>query len=119
MPHYMVSDSNHMAFMSSFDLAVRPSFNERPSASSRTVHPPVHGMTHQENPETRQEHKYIPQNVRRGSLPEILPPLRSSSANGMVTLPSISAFDDHPSTRDSPLAVLRRLKNDSPDPAQV
>jgi len=118
MPHYMVSDSNHMAFMSSFDLAVRPSFNERPSASSRAVQPPVHGMMYQ-NPNTQEEHRYTPQNARRGSLPEILPPLRSSLANGTVTLPSISAFDDHPSMRDSPLAVLRRLKNDSPDPAQV
>jgi len=119
MPHYMVSDSSHMAFMSSFDLAVRPSFNERPSTSSRAVQPPVHGMMYQENLDTQEEHKYTPQNARRGSLPEILPPLRSSSANGVVTLPSISAFDDHPSLRDSPLAVLRRLKNDSPDPAQV
>ena len=119
MPHYMVSDSNHMAFMSSFDLAVRPSFNEHPSVSSRTVQPLTHGMMHQENSNARQQdHKYIPQNGRRGSLPEILPPLRSSSAISSVTLPSISAFDDHPSTRDSPLAVLRRLKNDSSDPAQ-
>lgn len=119
MPHYMVSDSNHMAFMSSFDLAVRPSFNERPSASSRTVQPLVHGMMYQENPITQQqEHKYTSQHARRSSLPEILPPLRSSSGS-TVTLPSISAFDDHPSTRDSPLAVLRRLKNDSSDPARV
>ena len=120
IPHYMVSDSNHMAFMSSFDLAVRPSFNEHPSTSSRTIQPLVHGMMHQENPSVRQqEHRYPPQNARRGSLPEILPPLRSSSVHSTVTLPSISAFDDHPSTRDSPLAVLRRLKNDSSGPTQV
>lgn len=119
MPHYMVSDSNHMAFMSSFDLAVRPSFNEQPSTSSRTAQPPVRSMTYQDI--QQQERKYTPQtqNTRRGSLPEILPPLRSSSANGTVTLPSISAFDDHPSTRDSPLAVLRRLKSESSDPAQL
>ena len=120
MPHYMVSDSNHMAFMSSFDLAVRPPSNGHPSASPRAAQPPVHGAMYQENPETQQQdHKYVPQNTRRGSVPEILPPLRSSSANGTVTLPSISAFDDHPSMRDSPLAVLRRLKNDPSDPASV
>jgi len=118
VPHYMVSDSNHMAFMSSFDLAVRPSFIEHPSASSSNVQPPVHGMMYQANPNAQQQgYKYIPQNIRRASLPEILPPFRSPSANSTVTLPSISAFDDHPSMRDSPLAVLRRLKNDSSDPA--
>ena len=118
MPHYMVSGSNHMAFMSSFDLAVRPSFNEHPPTSSQAAQPQVYGTIYQENKGTQQqEHKYTPQNVRRNSLPVILPPLRSSSANGAVTLPSISAFDDHPSMRDSPLAVLRRLKSDSSDPA--
>lgn len=118
MPHYMVSGSNHMAFMSSFDLAVRPSFNEPPSTSSWAAQPQVHGITHQESQGIQQqEHKHTPQNVRRSSLPEILPPLRSSLANGAVTLPSISAFDGHPSMRDSPLAVLRRLKSDSSDPA--
>jgi hypothetical protein len=118
MPHYMVSDSNHTAFMSSFDLAVGPSFNEHPSASSRTVQPSAQAIMYQENHHPQQqEQKFIPHNARRGSLPEILPPLRSSSANSMVTLPSISAFDDHSSTRDSPLAVLRRLKSDSSDPA--
>jgi len=117
MPHYMVSGSNHMAFMSSFDLAVRPSFNERPSTSSQAVQPQVHGTIYQGNQDTQQQvYKYAPQNIRRSSLPEILPPLRSSSANGVVTLPSISAFDGHPSMRDSPLAVLRRLKSDSSDP---
>ena len=121
IPHYMASNSNHMAFMSSFDLAVRPSFDDRPSTSSQTVQPPVHGVMHQENPNARQqEHGYTRQNIRRGSLPEILPPLRSSSANSTVTLPSISAFDGHPSMRDSPMAVLRRLKNDSSSgPAQA
>ena len=116
MPHYMVSGSNHMAFMSSFDLAVRPSFNEHPSTSSRATQLQVHGTMYQENQDTQQQ-GYKPQNARRSSLPEILPPLRSSSANGSVTLPSISAFDGHPSMRDSPLAVLRRLKSDSSDPA--
>jgi len=120
IPHYMVPDPNHMAFMSSFDLAVRPSLNERPSASSRTVQPPVHGVMYQESTNTQQQvHGYAPQNTRRGSLPEILPPLRPSPTNSTVTLPSISAFDDHPSMRDSPLAVLRRLKSDSSDPARV
>lgn len=120
MPHYMVSDSNHMAFMSSFDLAVRPPFNERPSTSPRITQPPTHGMMYQEDPNTQEQgHEYTRPGARRGSLPEILPPLRSSSVNSTVTLPSISTFDDHPSMRDSPLAVLRRLKNDSSDPAQV
>lgn len=114
IPHYMVSNSNHMAFMSSFDLAIRPSFNEHPSASSRTVQPQAHGIIHQENPSAQQqEREHAHQNSRRGSLPEILPPLRPSSANSTVTLPSISAFDGHPSMRDSPMAVLKRLKNDS------
>lgn len=113
IPHYMVSNSNHMAFMSSFDLAVRPSFNERPSTSSQTVQSPVHGVMCQESPNTRQqEHGNPRQNIRRGSLPNILPPM-PSSANSAVTLPSISAFDGHPSMRDSPMAVLRRLQNDS------
>ena len=119
IPQYMVSsNSNNMAFMSSFDLTVRPSFNEHPPASSGTVQPPVYGMVYQENPNSQQQkHEYTYQNTRRGSLPEILPPVRSSSANSTVTLPSISAFDDHPSTRDSPMAVLRRLKSDSSGPA--
>ena len=118
IPHYMVSNSNHMAFMSSFDLAIRPPFNERSPTSSRTVQPPAHGMMYQENPNSQQqEHEYTHQNTRRSSLPEIFPPLRSSPANSMVTLPSISAFDDHPSTRDSPMAVLKRLKSDSSGPA--
>lgn len=114
LPHYMVSNSNPMAFMSSFDLAVRPSYNEHLSVPSQVVQPPAHGLMYQENPNTQQqEHEYTSQNTRRGSLPKILPPLRPSSANSTVTLPSISAFDGHPSMRDSPMAVLRRLKNDS------
>ncbi|KAF9790327.1 transcription regulator HTH, apses-type DNA-binding domain-containing protein [Thelephora terrestris] len=118
IPHYMVSNSNHMAFMSSFDLAIRPSFNEHSPVSSQNIQPAVHGMMYQENQNTRQQgYEYTHQTTRRGSLPEILPPLRSSSANSMVTLPSISAFDDHPSMRDSPMAVLKRLKNDSTGPA--
>lgn len=114
IPHYMASNSNHMAFMSSFDLAVRPSCTEHPSTSSQTVHPPVQSVMYQGDPNAQQqEHEYTRQNARRGSLPKILPPMRPSSANSTVTLPSISAFDDHPSMRDSPMAVLRRLKSDS------
>ena len=116
IPHYMVSNSNPMAFMSSFDLAVR---HEYPSPSSQqSVQPPVHGVMYQENPNTQhQDQEYIHQNTRGGSLPKILPRLRPSSANSAVTLPSISAFDGHPSMRDSPMAVLRRLKSDSSGPA--